>query len=155
MNRTFCSYLTNSYLQPPPPPKKYPVFKTNQESYLPFEITKYKRETVVRCICMTLFSYESKHKSETAVTCAQTEWTLSLALVKVGLPEKSRNIYWLICSYEHTTDDYTHVYSLHLQPAKSWQLSRLFSHTQLSSQLSRSTDWDISWETDESCFDSR
>jgi hypothetical protein len=35
--------------QPPPPPKKAPVFKTNQKSYLPSEITKYKRQIVVRC----------------------------------------------------------------------------------------------------------
>jgi hypothetical protein len=36
--------------QPPNPPKKSPVFKTNQKSYLPSEITKYKPETVVLCV---------------------------------------------------------------------------------------------------------
>jgi hypothetical protein len=91
MNRICCSYtrtrtvITSSHLLHR---KKSPVFKTNQKSYLPFEITKYKRETVVRCHCMKILSYESKHKSETAVTRAQVGWPLSLALVKVGLPDK-------------------------------------------------------------------
>ena len=89
MKRICCSYYKKSYhLQPLPPPNKSPVFKTNQKSYLPFEITKYKRENVVRCHCMKILSYVSKHKSETAVARAQIEWPLSLALVKVGLPDK-------------------------------------------------------------------
>ena len=74
--------------QPPPPPKKSPVFKINQKSYLPSEITKYKRETVVRCHCMEIWSHESEYKSQTAETRALIEWSPSLALVKVGLSDK-------------------------------------------------------------------
>jgi hypothetical protein len=158
MNRIFCSYFTNSYLQPPPPSKKSPAFKINQKSYLPFEITKHKRETVVRWICMKILSYESKYISETAVTRPQIEQPLSLALVKVGLPEK-HGIFTGLYTHTNTPLTYTHVYSLNLQPAKFRQVYRLFSRTCTfdfgPGQLSRSTDWDISWETDESCFDSR
>jgi nitrogen regulatory protein PII-like uncharacterized protein len=41
--------------------------------------------TVVQCNCMAIWSYD---RSETAVARALIEWPLSLALVKVGLPDK-------------------------------------------------------------------
>jgi len=37
---------------------------------------------------MKILSYESRHTSETAITRAQIEGPLSLALVKVGIPDK-------------------------------------------------------------------
>jgi hypothetical protein len=37
---------------------------------------------------MKIWSHESKHKSQTAETRTLIEWSLSLALVKVGLSDK-------------------------------------------------------------------
>jgi len=68
--------------------KSLQFLKQIRKNYSSFEITKYKRETVVRCHCMEIWSYESKHKSETAVTRVLIEWPLSLGLLKLGLADK-------------------------------------------------------------------